>query len=343
MERRTNSWSGSLGSVLGLASRQMVVSVAAGAGDSGEPTSGCQVSPDEQQTAEGRRQGWDLRWENDSVIGPYGTDRYYTQGMRLARLYAAGEEPEALAVLDRALCNWMSRRTSKKSRLDWYNEHLLGQHLFTPRDISRPIPSQQDRPYAAWLYVGAALDVTQKVEGAAEILGNGLFHTFELQLGTTGHAAAGEWVQRNWHDLIHAQEPMGWDYQIPAEPGLQLRYGLKALVIDLPESAGDRSDGWAFQQTIDTTLDVGTVAIDLGLGTTARFGRNLGKTVTQNMHPSAIGDPVVASSDEEALLEQNSLEGMFCFCACRGALCRPQPVSGRAVSSVASSMCRAIL
>lgn len=159
-----------------------------------------------------------LTVENDLFAN---TDRHYTNGIKLAWTspdLTAYTQPGALPdwtrpVIDRlplihAPC--LQRKVGI----------TLGQEIFTPEDIGRPIPNPADRPYAAWLYLGTALHNQNP----------GFLDTAEIQLGVVGPAALGREAQNGVHRLRGFSEAKGWDKQLANEPGLVLLVERKARV-----------------------------------------------------------------------------------------------------------------
>jgi hypothetical protein len=228
--------------------------------------------------------GWQLTWENDSVIGPYGTDEFYTQGIQFGYRFKQSHQPELLARSTSAIC----RRLAHASRSDHQafvgaTSVFLGQHLFTPGNISDPRLIEDDRAYGAWLYLGSRLEVAQGFKNPGRLIKTGLFHTFELQLGITGHPAQGEWVQSNWHKLVVAPEPRGWRHELPTELGIQGRYAVRGLVADWRKASSGRQRTLQTQGTLDAGTNIGTLLVDGSVGTTWRVGRNLGDPITERL------------------------------------------------------------
>jgi len=174
-----------------------------------------------------------VTWENDSLEPSPQSDEYYTQGMQLAYTFevpdsASGQaNPQnwslahrALEHLGSTLCRHrLGALEGADSRPSYRSESLIfGQHMFTPGDIGLRRPYKDDRPYAAWLYVGTRLESIVASDSYAWT------HEWEIQAGTVGPPAQGEWVQSHFHRLIGARRPQGWSYQIPAEPGLFVSY-----------------------------------------------------------------------------------------------------------------------
>ncbi|WP_068499415.1 lipid A deacylase LpxR family protein [Magnetospirillum moscoviense] len=146
--------------------------------------------------------------ENDSLYT--GSDRHYTQGLRISLLTGAIKadspwaEPFALiAPPDSGQA--VSRRYSV----------FVGQSLFTPEDVSRKSPDGRDRPYAGWLYLGTSL--------LQESAGNSL-ENLELSVGIVGPGAMGRSSQNDYHQFIGIKQAWGWGEELDNEPGIVLSY-----------------------------------------------------------------------------------------------------------------------
>jgi lipid A 3-O-deacylase len=192
-----------------------------------------------------------LTEENDFV---HGTDRWYTQGAKIAYLQADNHIPrwterllESIPVLG---------FTTGAERIGYE----LGQSMFTPADTHASELLVDDRPYAGWLYTGLILQ--RRGAGAGGYL---TLENFQLDAGIIGPESFADQVQ-TWY---HHQAPAGWDNQLEDEPGLALKYG-RAWLIPLP-SAQERS----FDVLPHAGLSVGNVDTSFRAGTTLRVGWNL--------------------------------------------------------------------
>jgi lipid A 3-O-deacylase len=244
--------------------------------------------------------GWHFAWENDSVISPGNSDEFYTQGIRLGYRFRPDSTPAFLSRPMNALCAQLSKVSKPgHKKLVGAGSVFIGQHLFTPGDLRPSALIPDDRPYAAWLYAGARLEIAQPIEESGRLFKTGLFHTFELQVGITGKHAQGEWVQSNWHKLIHSQNPNGWDNQLPSEAGIQARYQFRGLVADHPFG----SSNWQLQGTLDGGFDAGTIRIAADAGTTWRFGRNLGDDIASRLTPK-----IALKADGSAMSTSESID-----------------------------------
>lgn len=144
--------------------------------------------------------------ENDSFGG---SDRYYTNGIKIGGGFPAEKISKLFTRPPNVLLDAITDGASNHFGL------FIGQNLYTPRDITVAAPQRNDRPWAAWLYVGA---VAQSVK-------DDRLHTVEFDLGFVGPPALGKQVQTFWHDyVVDAAEPRGWGNQIRGEPGVLLTY-----------------------------------------------------------------------------------------------------------------------
>ncbi|MEJ0017142.1 MAG: lipid A deacylase LpxR family protein [Acetobacteraceae bacterium] len=137
--------------------------------------------------------------ENDSLTG---TDRYYTSGVRLGVTLPTGQLPD----FTRDFGHWLWGDGQQRLAFD------LTQSIFTPRDTQRVPPDPRDRPYAAILLSTASL--VQDTDTTRNILSIGV--------GAIGRPALGEWAQNTVHRIVSAKQALGWDYQLPGQPVVQI-------------------------------------------------------------------------------------------------------------------------
>ena len=184
-----------------------------------------------------------------------GSDRYYTNGVRLAWRSAAYTPPGWLADLGR-----LSRALLPPDGVRRWGL-ALGQSLFTPEDIARANPDPDDRPYAAWLY--GAVNLASATPTSLSRL--------ELQLGVVGPAALGEEAQNTVHRINRGQEAQGWDFQLANEPGVNA-IASRIWRYDRP-LAGD--DGFAVGALPSLTVSLGNVQTHAAAGLLLRAGWGL--------------------------------------------------------------------
>lgn len=150
-----------------------------------------------------------LTLENDMVAG---TDRDYTHGSLLTWL-----SPEVQGE------HWARRVIEVVPGLT-YGDRLrysfsLGQNIYTPKDTRATRRLENDRPYAGWLYMEAAV--------VAYNASHDLLQSFSLNLGVIGPPALGRETQNAVHRIIGSPRTRGWDHQLSTEPGLILGYERK--------------------------------------------------------------------------------------------------------------------
>ena len=142
---------------------------------------------------------FNLTFENDR---PAKTDRHFTHGTLLSWTTDKGAVPEGLQSLGAALPGL----ATPPERVSY----ILGQTMFTPKDISASRLIRDDRPYAGWLYGG--LRLTSEQPGARQRL--------ELNLGVVGPPSLANQTQTLVHKSIDVQVPNGWEHQLDTEPGV---------------------------------------------------------------------------------------------------------------------------
>ena len=133
--------------------------------------------------------------ENDK-FGTKGTDRYYTQGLRIS--------------------------FQNDSNFYW----ALTQEINTPLNTDMPVPPDDDQPYSGLLYLTYGYGKVLERGGRNDCL-----FTVEGQVGVTGPASGAETIQSKFHTLIGSAVPSGWGTQIPNEPAFNLNAEFKRKII----------------------------------------------------------------------------------------------------------------
>ena len=149
--------------------------------------------------------------ENDALT-PWPQDRHYTQGFSGSYL-SAPLQPSDWAF---PAFSWFPFDNGAE-RVRRY-ELMVGQSLFTPKNLSLVVPDPADRPYAGWLYVGGSL--LQETDRRS-------LESLQLLVGVVGPSALGRQTQAAFHSLLGQHEPQGWGSQLRDEPGLVLSYERK--------------------------------------------------------------------------------------------------------------------
>ncbi|MDJ0922880.1 MAG: lipid A deacylase LpxR family protein [Henriciella sp.] len=188
-------------------------------------------------------------WENDSFAG---TDRNYTNGIRLSWLSGTGDTD--------GVSEWVADRLGADEGAVVRRGISIGHSLFTPEDISATEPLPDQHPYAGWLYT----EYTALIQQADQV------DQFTLQLGLIGPSAGGEWVQNEFHALIGADEVFGWDNQLRDEMTVGISWDRRFQRLAEFGVGGLSAD---VTPTLGATL--GTVHTNAKVGTMFRIGDDL--------------------------------------------------------------------
>ncbi len=124
--------------------------------------------------------------DNDSYLAQ-GSDRYYTNGLFIYFRHAMDQEK-------------LNPKLEKKTY-----EISVGQEMYNPISGYTPDPTRQDRPFAGYLYGGAALNWFYSNERILKV---------SAKLGTTGPNSLAEDGQELLHDVVGFYALDGWQYQI---------------------------------------------------------------------------------------------------------------------------------
>jgi lipid A 3-O-deacylase len=187
--------------------------------------------------------------ENDLF---YNTDRDYTNGVQLAWVPRVDSPPD-WPVRIAHMVPWFPKTGRVR------HGYVLGQSMFTPRDITLTNPPADDRPYAGWLYggVGLAVETGRQLDQLA------------LMLGVVGPASMAEQSQKFIHRAIGSPQPQGWDTQLGNEPGILLTYQRSW------RGAATTLSGFDLDLTPNMGGALGNVYTYANAGLTVRYGRHL--------------------------------------------------------------------
>lgn len=141
-----------------------------------------------------------------------------------------------------------------------YASWSVVQEMHTPNDITLADPPEGDQPYAGLLYVDSVLYARSERWA----------HAWQLKLGVVGPASHADDVQREFHKLIGADEPMGWDTQLPGEPVVNV--GLTTAHLWKQGRAGESAQ-WRLIPIAHAGL--GNYFTGVGLGMYGEVGWNL--------------------------------------------------------------------
>ena len=247
--------------------------------------------------------------ENDKYFA--GTDEHYTNGLKISALstdlrsFTDDSVPAPVRGIARLLGGFISDNKPYKLGLS------LGQNIYTPKDTETPLYQPNDRPYAAWLYLGVAFQVYHPptTEG-----GRARLDVFEVTAGMVGPSALGEEFQNGFHDLIGVAHAQGWENQINDEPGLNLVYERKYRF----STAGARTS-WGADFIPHAGFSLGNVSTYANAGFELRAGYRLPADFGSNLiRPSgdsnALRRPpfnifLFAAADGRAVLRDITLDG----------------------------------
>lgn len=281
----------------------------------------CSHDPKRHDPQKGDPKGqWVIQEENDALAIDHGSDQAYTQGLRISFSFDTECEPKFAFKLGRNIRNSILGKLTGIGD-EWEYEMLttlgLGQHMFTPNDISKTELIENDRPYGAYLYGSARYDFTEVPkndfgEYSHEYL-NGHFYgqtqqTFEFQLGWIGPSAQGEWAQATVHELIDDEEPMGWDNQLPDELGVFAKYTLRHRFAHLTKRKDEEGEHVSYDIVPHTSIALGNVQNYASVGLMVRYGKNISGFHTDGLSPVA--------SVKDILNEIDAVCGLKIFVEC---------------------------
>lgn len=212
-----------------------------------------------------------IQWDNDLLTG---TDRGYTNGARIALQRELDPNQETHNALQHALL----KVSGAENDLVWGDEGRFSdsealrfswgigitQLMFTPRNPNTPTAPNGERPYAGWLGMEFALNVSDRdsVGGVT------------LSIGTTGKNSyaenAQEWVHTHISDSPIFQ---GWDSQVAGEPTLNLHFDRKEKLSIKGPSEDLGLDGY-----YEWGAALGNFRTNAYIGTLIRFGYQLPNT-----------------------------------------------------------------
>jgi hypothetical protein len=206
-----------------------------------------------------------LRFENDLFND---TDRFYTNGVKLNWIspdlawFEDLEWFQRKGLLQDGLGEFISILPYNEDKTRQRNVSLIiGQMMYTPRDtLSRELVVN-DRPYAGWLYAGAAFHSRNYR----------VLDSFEIQMGITGRWSLAEQAQDFIHGLRDIPRANGWDNQIATEPGIAFVYDHKYRLV--PRI--DFSRRWKADAIIHAGGTLGNIYTYVNGGAEIRAGWNL--------------------------------------------------------------------
>lgn len=198
-----------------------------------------------------------LTYENDLFAG---SDRYYTNGIRISWLSPEGDTVRPLQLV-RDFLDTVAQDNNKSTRFGL----SLGQNMYTPEDRLPTTLITDDRPYAGWLYGGMSIHtVTDHGKGRMDQ------ESVEVNLGVVGPWSFAEEAQDFVHEVRNIDTFRGWDNQLKNEPGLMVQYERRWRFFD-PIKIGPT----AFDAIPHAGASIGNVLTQANVGGSMRWGWNL--------------------------------------------------------------------
>lgn len=149
-----------------------------------------------------------ILWDNDFInVRGDGTDRYYTNGMRIDYFYTKQKKVKFPSSL------LLNISDDNNNVYGWG----LAQFMFTPKNIAVPDIQYNDRPYAGALYSIHSLQSIDKIKKIKV--------TSEIRLGVIGPLSFAKETQTWAHRVINYTKPLGWHNQVPND--LILNYNIR--------------------------------------------------------------------------------------------------------------------
>ena len=195
--------------------------------------------------------------ENDTFTG---SDNNYTNGLGVAWVSNGLDTYDDERFVSKWGEFWSFLPGIPDDGSNTYAAWGIVQEMHTPDDIEDPNPPESDQPYAGVLYVDSLLYARNER----------WTHAWELKLGVVGPASHAENVQKEFHDMVGGDEPMGWDTQLPDEPVINVGYTVAHLWHD--GKVGETAE-WRLVPIGHVGL--GTYFTGVGLGMYGEVGWNL--------------------------------------------------------------------
>jgi len=196
-----------------------------------------------------------FRSENDSYLAQ-GQDRYYTNGLSLNF---------------RSAIDQSTLRNQKLNKVIWEIE--AGQKIFNPQSGSILDIDFIDRPFAAYLYGGAAAHFLYNSETNLKL---------SLQAGTVGPAAKGREAQEFLHNNFGFYKIDGWQWQVNNEFGINSTVEFNKLINRLRSGKTDF--------IFSSYLNAGNTFAGAGAGLIFRLGN------INPLHSSAISQSTISNN-----------------------------------------------
>ena len=209
------------------------------------------------QSKGSRGEAWTITLENDAFTG---SDNNYTNGLGVSWVSGPIDTYDEQSFVRRWGNAWSFLPFVGKDGYRSYVSWSLAQEMYTPDDIKMANPPRDDQPYAGVLY----LDSVVYAKGERST------HAWQLRVGVVGPASQAENVQKSFHKMIGADEPMGWDTQLPNEPVINVGYTGAHLL-----AQGDLGKSASWRVVPVANAGLGNYFTGVGAGVYGEVGWNL--------------------------------------------------------------------
>jgi hypothetical protein len=195
--------------------------------------------------------------ENDTFTG---TDNNYTNGLGATWISNEINTYDDERFVRKWAGFWSFLPFASDDGYQTYASWSVAQEMHTPDDITDPDPPEDDQPYAGVLYLDNVLYARR----------GRTTHAWSLKVGAVGPASQAEHVQSWFHEVIGADEPMGWDHQLPNELVVNAAYSVAHLW-----AQGDVGKSAAWRLVPVGTVALGNYFTGVAAGMYGEIGWNL--------------------------------------------------------------------
>ena len=154
---------------------------------------------------------WTVTIENDTFTG---SDNNYTNGIGVSWVSSPSTPTRRRSIVRRWAKFWSFLPFVGKDGYRTYVAWSLAQEMHTPDDITHREPAA-GRPALCRRAVPRQRHLRAKRTRT---------HAWQLRVGVVGPASQADHVQKSFHKLVGADEPMGWHTQLPNEPVINVGY-----------------------------------------------------------------------------------------------------------------------
>ena len=203
-------------------------------------------------------QTWRFEIDNDII---FNKDNKISNGWSLQKYSAVASSWETLKDVPEFVRRWGKEIPSLTEEGLVYRAGIaIGQIIQTPDDLSRSDLIEDDVPYAGALTLQATWYAFNNDE----------FRGFEFIVGVAGSPSLAEQTQKTVHNLVGADEPMGWDNQLSTEPVINFNYMRKQKIWSYGNPASV-----SFDTTLNANAGLGNLFTQASVAIEIRLGSNM--------------------------------------------------------------------